>query len=93
MGAKFDDSRDKKIAAPMQGRINTLEALCILYAEGPSTSLSSSLPLSLPSPPLPLEVGPKIQLWGLGERCKLVSSLSAGPGAPPQPESNFSLKI
>jgi len=34
----------------------------------PSHSLFS---LSLPSLPLSLEVGPQIQLGGLGERCKL----------------------
>ena len=35
----------------------------------------------LPSPPLPLEVGPQIQLGGLGERCKLPSGVWGGAPA------------
>jgi len=56
-----------------------------------SLSLSRPFPLS-PSLPLPLEVGPLIQLEGLGERCKLPSWFWGEP----QPKLNlvhFSLKI
>jgi len=37
----------------------------------PNQNLTGTPSPSLPFPPLPLEVGPLIQLGGLGERCKL----------------------